>query len=454
LKAKQSISDQVWQFFASAKVAITTLVLLALSSVIGTLILQNGSAQEYIRLYGSSGYQIINALDLDDMYQAWWFLGLIIILCINLIVCSIDRLLPTWKIIFPKTVKFNHEQFKKSKNFDRITLPKASAALANNIEKLLSRKIGPVTKKEDGNTSILYAEKGRWTRIGAYIVHVSILLLLMGALIGALFGFKAGMQIDEGTNSDIAILYSENAQIKLDFAIQCNEFEVKFYDDGRPEDFRSNLTILEDGQEVFTEDIRVNHPLQYKGINIFQSSYGTAQSERAEFEIIRKSDGSSMTQTLEIGQEILLSDDTSKFKLEGFLPHFDFNGNDLGSAFVGLVSEEGKDSYRIALPLRFPTFDRMRKGSFSFIVKDIEQKYYTGLQITKDPGVWYVYAGFIIMIIGCWITFFMSHQRYSVEIVRMTKQKAIIHIAAIANRGGHGMKPKVRKLLNEIKGME
>lgn len=427
---------------------------MALSSVVGTLLLQNGPAQEYIRRYGSTGYQIISTLSLDDMYHAWWFLGLLIILCINLIVCSIDRLLPSWKIIFPKTVKFNHEQFKKSKNVDSIKISKAGSNLADEIEKLLSRKIGTVTKKEDGNTNILYAEKGRWTRIGAYIVHVSILLLLIGALIGALFGFKAGMQIDEGANSDIAILFGGNKQIKLDFAIQCNEFEVKFYDDGRPEDFRSNLSILEDGKEVFSKNIRVNHPLQYKGINIFQSSYGTARPEKAEFEIIRSSDGSSLTQTLKIGQEILLSDDTTKFKLEGFIPHFDFRGNNLGSAFVGLVSEAGKESFRIGLPLRFPTFDKMRKGSFSFVIKNTEQKYYTGLQVTKDPGVWYVYAGFIIMIIGCWITFFMSHQRYSVEIVRTKQQKAIINIAAITNRGGQGMQLKVKKLLNEIKGME
>ncbi len=43
-------------------------------------------------------------------------------------------------------------------------------------------------------------------------------------------------------------------------------------------------------------------------------------------------------------------------------------------------------------------------------ILNFEQAYYTGLQVTKDPGVWYVYAGFILMILGCWVTFFMSHR--------------------------------------------
>ncbi|HAY40073.1 MAG TPA: cytochrome c biogenesis protein ResB, partial [Desulfobacteraceae bacterium] len=46
-----------------------------------------------------------------------------------------------------------------------------------------------------------------------------------------------------------------------------------------------------------------------------------------------------------------------------------------------------------------------------FSIAGYNQRYYTGLQVTSDPGVWVVYAGFIMMIIGCFITFFMSHQR-------------------------------------------
>jgi len=59
----------------------------------------------------------------------------------------------------------------------------------------------------------MYAESGRWTRIGVYIVHSSILLLLVGALIGSFFGFKANMQLDEGATSDTAFMVKKRLPI-------------------------------------------------------------------------------------------------------------------------------------------------------------------------------------------------------------------------------------------------
>ena len=103
-------------FFASVKLTVYTLVLLASTSVIGTVVLQNGSPEAYIRLYGSGLYNMIQVLDLDRMYQAWWYLLLMVVLCVNIVVCSIDRLYATWKIIFPKKISVNPQRFEKTKN--------------------------------------------------------------------------------------------------------------------------------------------------------------------------------------------------------------------------------------------------------------------------------------------------------------------------------------------------
>jgi len=409
LKKNQTISEAIWQFFCSVKLTVTTLVLLALTSIIGTILLQNGSESDYIRLYGEAFYNVIKVFTLDDMYQAWWFLGLIIILCINLIVCSIERLSTTWKIIFPKKVKFNAQRFRKQSNLETFAIEKDFSTLFSKCEGFLSKTIGKVIKEETDDSIILYAEKGRWTRIGVYVVHSSILLLLIGALIGAVFGFKASLNLDEGKASDTAIINKSRQPVNMGFTIQCNTFDVKFYDTGAPEEFKSNLTIIENGQVSFIKDILVNHPLRYKGINIFQSSYGTAAPDSAVIDIVRLSDKNTTSLSIKIGEEIKLPGDQGMFMLEGFLPHFDFRGHNLGEAFIGKITQKNGQSFQIGIPVKFPTFDKMRKGSFAFVVKDFEKKYYTGLQITKDPGVWYVYSGFILMIIGCWITFFMSH---------------------------------------------
>ena len=451
MKKNQTISELIWQFFCSVKLAVYTLVLLAATSIIGTIILQNGTHEQYLRLYGEALYNLIKVFNIDDMYHAWWFLSLLVILCINIVVCSIERISGTWKIIFPKKIKFNPGRFRKLKNLETFTINKDIPSISNDYESFLSKTIGKVIKEETQTGTIMYAETGRWTRIGVYVVHSSILLLLIGALIGALFGFKANMQLDEGATSDTAFMVKKRLPVNLGFSIRCNDFDVKFYDTGAPEEFKSNLTIIENGKESFTRNIVVNHPLRYKGINIFQSSYGSGKPDSAVLDIIRQSDKSVTNQTIKIGEEIGLPEDLGLFKLEGFLPHFDFRGNNLGQAFIGKITQKDGNSFQIALPTKFPTFDKMRKGTFAFVVKEFEQKYYTGLQITKDPGVWYVYSGFILMILGCWVTFFMSHQSFFVEIEKADGNSSKISISGTTNRNNQGMKLKIKKIVTKLK---
>ncbi len=452
LKKKETIPDQIWMFFCSVKLTVYTLVLLAATSIIGTLILQNGSPQQYISLYGKGFYNLIKVLKIDDMYHAWWFLLLLLLLCINIVVCSIERLSLTWKIIFPDKIKFNPNRFRKLKNGEIFTKDKDFTTLSREYKAILTRKVGNVLEEKTDKGCVFYAEKGRWTRIGVYVVHTSIILMVLGALIGSMFGFKANLQLDEGATADTVYTAKTRVPVKLDFSIKCNEFEVKFYDTGAPDDYRSNLTIIEDGKESFTENIRVNHPLRYKGINIFQASYGTAAPDSALFEILDNTTQDSMKIKLKIGEEVKLPNDQGVFMLEGFLPHFKFRDHDLGEAFFGKVFLSDKQSFQIALPTKFPTFDKMRKGQFSFVVKEFDQKYYTGLQVTKDPGVWYVYAGFILMIIGCWITFFISHQSYFIEMEKTDQNITKILVSGKANRNNQGMTLKIKKFATILKG--
>ncbi len=453
MKKNQTIFDIIWQFFCSVKLTVYTLLILAATSVIGTVILQNGSGQQYVNLYGEAVYNLIKVFNIDDMYHAWWFLGLIVVLCINIVVCSIERLSITWKIIFPKKLSFNPERFRRLKNLEKFTIDKDTESVSNEYKSFLSKSIGKVLKKDTQNGMVMYAENGRWTRIGVYVVHASILLLLIGALIGSLFGFKANLQLDEGETSNTAYTPKQRLPINLGFSIRCNDFEVKFYDTGAPEEFRSNLTIIENGKESFSKDIRVNHPLRYKGINIFQSSYGTAKPNGILLEIINNDDKTAITHTMKIGEEIQLPEDQGAFKLEGFLPQFDFKNNNLGQAFIGKITKKNGENLQIGMPLRFPTFDRMRKGTFAFVVKKFEQTHYTGLQITKDPGIWYVYSGFILMIIGCWVTFFMSHDSFVIEVEKNNENSSNISVSGITNRNSHGMKLKIKKIVTKLKDM-
>ncbi len=451
LKKKESIPNQIWLFFCSVKLTVYTLVLLATTSIIGTVVLQNGSPAQYVNLYGKGFYNLIKVLKLDDMYHAWWFLLLLLLLCLNIIVCSIERLSLTWKIIFPGKVTFNSDRFRKLKNRETFNSGKPFNTLASEFKAILSQKVGKVLYEETENGCVMYAEKGRWTRMGVYVVHASIILLVVGALIGGVFGFKANLQLDEGATADTIFTSKSRAPLKLPFSIQCNEFEVRFYDTGAPDEFRSNLTIIENGKASFTKDIRVNQPLRYKGINIFQSSYGTAAPDNAVFEVTDNTTQSNITKRLTVGEEIQLPGEAGVFKFEGVLPNFKFREHNLGQAFFGKVTLKGQEGFQIPLPTKFPTFDKMRKGQFTFVVKEFDQRYYTGLQVTKDPGIWYVYAGFILMILGCWITFFVSHQSYFIELERSDQNTTKVLVSGKSNRNSYGMMLKIKKFVTILK---
>ena len=100
------LGNLIWNFFSSINLTIVVLLSIAAASIIGTVVPQNGKPDFYFHKYGEVLYRVFSALDLFDMYQSWWFRFLIVILVINIIVCSIHKLSATWKIIFPGPARF------------------------------------------------------------------------------------------------------------------------------------------------------------------------------------------------------------------------------------------------------------------------------------------------------------------------------------------------------------
>src|SRR4030043_1734536 len=82
----------LFDLFRSLKLTISLFILLAILSIIGTLITQNATRTEYIQRYGIRLYEVLNFFNLFDMYHSWWFSAVLLLLVINLIACSISRL--------------------------------------------------------------------------------------------------------------------------------------------------------------------------------------------------------------------------------------------------------------------------------------------------------------------------------------------------------------------------
>ncbi|MFH1154305.1 MAG: cytochrome c biogenesis protein ResB [Pseudomonadota bacterium] len=445
--------SRVWKFFSSVKLSVVVLLLLAATSVIGTLIPQNADPAFYFQKYGEVFYRLFTVLDIVDMYHSWWFLVLVGFLAVNIVVCSIDRLSSTWTIIFSKTVSFNPERFRKLKDRQVFETIGVMGDRIRVCETVLKKQVGTVIRKETESGVALYAESGRKSRLGVYVVHLSILLLLAGAVIGSIWGFKGFVTIPEGGIVDTVAAGEGGKEIPIGFSVRCNDFHVSFYDTGAPEEFRSNLTLIENGKEVLTTDIRVNSPLRYKGINLYQSSYGTDSASDVVLTITSAASGMVYKQTLSPGETVDMPENGGRFTLEQMAQGYNFRGHNLGESLIGMQIDAKGNEIEVVMPVRFPTFDKMRRGDFAFEVESYEKKYFTGLQVTKDPGVWYVYTGFLFMIAGCWVTFFMSHQSVCVEVEKSGKngQDIRVSVAGTANRNRQSMKLKVARLSEKMK---
>jgi cytochrome c biogenesis protein len=457
--------SSLWNFFASVRLTVVVLLILAVLSGIGTLIPQNQTPEQYLRAFGPFRYQLFSILDIFDMYHAWWFQFLMIMLVANIIICSIDRLRITAKIIFVKKPTFNLGSFRKRKTRKDFAIDADGAAVRETYRSILGKQFGYCAVVESGNGFAVTAEKGRWTRLGVYGVHLSVVLLLIGGLVGSLFGFEGFANIAEGETVSTIQIRNSNMSRALPFAIRCDDFEVQFYDTGAPKLFRSDLVLLEDGQPVVEKSIIVNDPLRYNGINIFQSSYGeldrpspvAEMPEQIELQFTSTASGMVYKRTAKAGQPIDIPEGLGRFTIRDFQSAAKFMEMAVGPTIIGALETKEGSEQEVLLPLNFPKFDAMRRGSVIIAVAEelpaTEKAYFTGLQITHDPGVAIVYFGFILMIAGCIVTFFMSHQRVVVEVLP-DRKGAKVMVAGTANKNKFGFQQKLERLSDKLAGAD
>lgn len=415
MSKEKSFNDQLWDFFCSLKLAIITLILLATTSIIGTVIEQNKSAQEYMQNYGmsESTYKALDALQIFDMYHSYWFLSLMGLFAVNLICCSIKRLPRIIKIVREPILVADDGLFRTFSNKGEVVTEGTLESVRDKVVALLGKKFAsPVVTEEDGKI-YLFSQKGALSRFGVYVTHSSILIIFLGAMIGNIWGYKAYINIVEGQSISEVWPRAGKEPIPIGFELRCDNFDVSYYEGGsRPKDFISDLVVLENGKEILKKTIEVNDPLTYKGLTFYQSSYGPAGDPVYQFRVKHRETGETVTVRGQQGKRL---------NLPG------------GAALTPLGYAESYQSFGPAAQIKigtgspfivfknYPQFDEKRGGAYSIGLIDVQQSYYTGLQVAKDPGVWVVWLGCLLIVLGSCSAFFFSHRRIWVSIQQLDK---------------------------------
>ncbi len=417
--SKKSISQSIRDFFCSLKLTMFTLITLAVISIIGTVIPQGTPPPEYLQSISQNKLKLYKSLGFFDMYHSWWFILLLLLLSLNLLACSVKRLPGIWRTI-TRPVRVMDDGLERSlSNLTSIMTSGDADTLRDRVAAVLKAEFAePVITETDGAYH-LFAQKTPWSRLAVYAVHLSVLVIFIGAIIGSLFGYKGFVNIPEGESVGKVMSRSEK-EIDLGFAVRCEKFSVSHYPNGAPKEFKSILTVLENGQPVAGYDrvpVIVNDPLNYKGITFYQSSYGKFGEH--EFTVSDPDGGNSRPLKIQSNGSAKLPDG-SGICLQETTPDISrFQSGLSGPAAQVEVHLANGENKTFIVYSNNPAMNRMNlpyTGGKLLQYRGGEEFMYTGLQVAKDPGVWVVWVGCILMVVGIYVAFFMTHRRIWVRV--------------------------------------
>lgn len=381
----------LYNFFASTRLAIILLSCIIAGAIAGTILPQFSDTFTY------------------NLYNSWWFIFLLGLLSTNLIICSIERWPTVWKQIQPTQAAIQIEQLRKWPHQATWLIPDTKPS---SLTRLCSQLSNAGWKKQrtnsEADSSCHIYQKGKFTRLGTLLVHSSILIILIGGAIGKIYGFKSYISLPEQEQISSIVSEDKTKLFNLGFAVRCDSFFIDRYPSGAIKGYGSRLSFIENGDVTETHTIHVNSPYKYKGITFYQSDFEGYNS--FIFSVVNADTGSNTTLTAPFQKQI-------EWKDEGI--------------YLGVINAELVDESVTRFKLWFKgdatvSVQRWMVDNSTLVIASGETKYVihakqlyaTGIQVSKDPGVLLVYTGFVFLLAGLIITFFMSHKRVALYFKR------------------------------------
>ena len=374
---------KVLHFFRSMLCWILLLILIALCSVAGSLIPQDKAVSWYAQNYGSF-HGVILMLRLHRIFESWYFILLLVLLCLNLTLCSLVRIV---NVVQDR----NRIVQRTAKMKDQVCLnSEGTARLRQYLTEIRCRR-------EDCDGVWVY-RKNSVGRYGSFIIHLSILLIVIfGA--GALY---LPVVVDRSCFPGESVHMEDGTEIAVD------SFHIE--DAAGRLDYSSRIRVrLSDGRTSDWADIRVNHPFSFGSYKIYQQTYGTAGSVTVTNLATGGSDDFILTETT-----LLSLDGANGLWYEAVYPGYvvdpggrmtlitSTSGRYEDPVYEVLLAENGSVSPMLAFPE-----EELEAGGLRFHFNAPVE--YPGLRVKHTPTVInaLLIAAFVLLILGLYISFFM-----------------------------------------------
>lgn len=310
LKTRRRGLAEAIELLSSMRFAITLLVMIAIAAIIGTIMQQDRAMTDYVNQFGPFWFEIFRKVGLYTVYSAWWFLLILAVLIVSTSLCiarngpKMIRDMRSWRdSVREESLRNFHHRSEWTAPLDMVPLAQQTASRLADA--------GYRTKMVDKPGGVLVAaKKGAANKFGYIFAHTAIIVILLGGmldsnlpirfqewfmgktpyagagLISAIAPqhrlglgnptFRGNTMIPEGQASDTALLQQADGVLVQDlpFTIELKKFNIDFYSTGMPKLFASDVVIRDhETGKTFPATIKVNQPLIYRGVAVYQSSF-------------------------------------------------------------------------------------------------------------------------------------------------------------------------------------
>jgi cytochrome c biogenesis protein len=394
------MKQKIFRLIADLRFAIFLLLLISLCSIIGTVIEQDQSLEVYKTnypltnpIFGFLSWDRIIQFGFDHVYKTWWFFALIFLFGSSLISCTFLQQLPSLKVSrrcqFLRTTNPFY-RLNVSTILNSFSLSKILFQIKQNHYSIFQQK------------NIVYCYKGLIGRIAPILVHFSMILVLVGTIVGSLFGFKAQEIIPKTENFHIQnTLNTGQLTVIPKISTRINDFWITYTKNKTISQFYSDISVLDDqGNETIRKTVSVNYPLVYKGIYYYQTDWNLiglrfqqANKEIIEYPLVNLFNNQSKVWVTWISTNESLNEGVIAIidNLQGYSSIYNEVGEFLGNIELNETTNFGE---RLTL---------------------LEIISSTGLQIKTDPGIPIIYSGFFFLILSTFVSYITYSQIWIIE---------------------------------------
>ena len=450
----------LWVFFSSMKTAIVLLLVLAVASVMGTVVPQGGPPEQYVEQYGRAKAAVILGLSLHDVFRSAWYSALLTLISTNLIVCTVNRFRVSWTRFFRPTVAATVKQIENMQVSERVAFSGSADGARDRAASAL-RSSGYLVRL-DGDC--VYGAKGRFGIWGPYLTHLSLLVIFAGYMLGNRLGFEGYALISEGSQVSSYFPADSQEMRPLGFDVKLLDFQIELDKDRSPSAYKSRLEVYEKGRRVVEKTIDVNHPLIYRGITFYQSDFGV---DRLVLRVTRPDGGFDRiavrmeTASDAHGKQFVPELVPVEFMTGGrkwslFVHDFapDYVGpprisasslpvNPAAQVYVNENFEENRSDWK-----RIGWVSSGNPGEYKGHKVELERVVdYTGLQVASNPALPIVYIGFALMLLGITVSFYVRR-----SVVRiMTSSERALYIGGSSHTDCEAAQRDVARLTDALK---